>query len=182
MSDPTDPRRAEGPTVVTAGEGGPQLIVLDPAGLSKHGELPATWRPLAEDHRIVWCREPSEGALSQADDLLGDADPGAPPISVVASGPLAGDALALAERHPGAARRVLLVDPAAEGFLEADDATDADADWMAEHRDRVTALREAGTEVRVIAHSRDDERDRVPAPLPLGHPDVAAAVAAAVRD
>ncbi|GAA3565604.1 hypothetical protein GCM10022222_56710 [Amycolatopsis ultiminotia] len=181
MSDPTDPRRAEGPAVVTAGVAGPQLIVLDPAGLGKHGELPATWRPLTGDRRVAWCREPTEGALGEAEDLLGGGS-GESSADIVASGPLAGEALGLAERHPGAVRRILLVDPAAEGFLEAGRAADADADWMDVHRDRLAALHDEGTDVRVIAHSTGGARDQVPAPLPLGHPDVAAAVAGALRD
>ena len=44
-----EPVRSEGPAVVTAGDpSGPKVIVLDPAGAAKHGELPATWRPLTE--------------------------------------------------------------------------------------------------------------------------------------
>src|SRR5690606_201599 len=45
MSD-TEPMRSEGPAVTVHGRGGERrVLVLDPAGASKHDELPATWRP-----------------------------------------------------------------------------------------------------------------------------------------
>jgi hypothetical protein len=174
---PAEPVRSEGPSVVTAGDpSGPKVIVLDPAGAGKHDELPATWRPLAQERAVFWCRVPAGGALSQADELLGDAGPGDPAIAVVASGPFAAEALQLVERHPGAATHLLLVDPASDAFLTADDAAEANEAWLAEHDDVVSKLREAGTDVRVIASSTDSPQDRVPPPLPLGHPQVVTAV------
>ncbi|SDZ23888.1 hypothetical protein SAMN05421504_11133 [Amycolatopsis xylanica] len=156
------PVRSAGPPVVADGDpGGQTLIVLDPAGLGKHDEVPATWRPFTDQRQILWCRIPAEGALSAAEELLGDADDdSALVVDIVASGPVAEEALRLAARHPPAVRAVMLVDPA----------------WEPDHLARLAKLDEAGVEVRVIAHSRGGELDRVPPPLPLGHPDVVAAV------
>jgi hypothetical protein len=177
MTAEDEPVRSEGPSVVTAGDpAGPKVIVLDPAGAGKHDELPATWRPLAERRGVFWCRVPAGGALTEADDLLGDAGPGDPEITVVASGPFAAEALQLVERHPGAAARLLLVDPASDAFLSSGDASAANEAWLTEHHDVVAKLHDAGTDVRVIASSTESPEDRVPPPLPLGHPAVVAAV------
>lgn len=160
MSAETDPVRAEGPPVVVDGEPkGPKIVTLDPAGEGKHGELPATWRPFTARRQVIWFRLPVDGALSQAEDLLGDADPEGPPIAVVASGPAAEEALRLAERHPGVIGHVLLVDP--------------DTDETSALTDRV---RSGGTAVEVLPHSTGEPFNRVPPPLPLGHPDVVAAI------
>jgi hypothetical protein len=178
-----EPARSEGPSVVTAGDlSGPKILVLDSAGAARHDELPATWRPLAGRRGIVWCRVPAGGALSEADELLGDAGPGDPEIAVVASGPFAAQALQLIERHPGAAAHLLLVDPASDAFLPSGDAAKANEAWLAEHDDVVAKLREAGTDVRIAASSTEGPEDRVPPPLPLGHPDVVAAVRSALGD
>ncbi|MCR6490245.1 hypothetical protein M8542_46305 [Amycolatopsis sp. OK19-0408] len=150
--------RSAGPPVVTAGDpSGAKVIVLDPAGAGNHGELPATWRPLARRRGIFWCRVPADGALTEADDLLGDRGRADPEIAVVAGGPLAAEALQLVGRHPGAAAHLLLVTPSGAG-------TDPSAE-----------LRAAGTDVRVVAPDAEE-------PLPLGHPDVVAAVRAALGD
>src|SRR3954468_1226002 len=152
MTAEDEPVRSEGPSVVTAGDpSGAKVVVLDPAGTAKHDELPATWRPVAEKRAVFWCRLPAGGALTEADDLLGDASPGDPEIAVVASGPFAAEALQLVERHPGAAAHLLLVDPASDAFLASGDAAKANDTWLDEHDDVVAKLREAGTEVRVIA-------------------------------
>ncbi|MEV6828570.1 hypothetical protein [Amycolatopsis sp. NPDC051102] len=181
MSAESRPARSEGPSVVTAGDAsGPKVVVLDPAGAAKHDELPATWRPVADERAVIWCRVPAGGALTEADDILGDASPGDPDIAVVASGPFAAEALQLVERHPGAATHLLLVDPASDAFLPSGDASAANDAWLTEHDDVVTKLREAGTEVRVVASSSDRPDDRVPPPLPLGHPDVVTAVRSAL--
>jgi len=66
--------------------------------------LPATWRELGEQWRIVWCRLPAEGGLSEADDILGDR-PGKV-VHLVASGPYADTALRLAERYCESVRSV----------------------------------------------------------------------------
>ncbi|OXM50210.1 hypothetical protein CFP71_28665 [Amycolatopsis thailandensis] len=161
-----DPVRAGGPPVVNNGEDEQAtLLVLDPAGEGKNGELPATWRPLATRRRIVWCRLPVDGALSQADDLLGDTEAGDPPIDVVAAGESAEDALRLVERHPGAASHVLLVDPVPDESSE-----------LAER------VRSAGTVVEVLPHSTGEPYNRIPPPLPLGHPDVVAGITKILED
>ena len=52
--------RADGPAVVRKGPAGhPAVVVIDPLGDAKHGELPATWRSLAEDVEVVWWRLPT---------------------------------------------------------------------------------------------------------------------------
>ncbi|OXM45978.1 hypothetical protein [Amycolatopsis alba] len=161
-----DPVRAEGPAVVIdGGDDGATLLVLDPAGEAKHGELPATWRPLAARRQVIWCRLPVTGALGQAEYVLGAAEPGGPPIDVVAAGEAAGDALRLAERHPGAASHVLLVDP-----------TPDESSAPAER------VRSAGTAVDVLPHSTGEPFNRIPPPLPLGHPDVVAGITRILGD
>ncbi|WP_406630784.1 hypothetical protein [Amycolatopsis sp. WGS_07] len=163
---PSDPVRAEGPPLVAAGRSGAhRLIVLDPAGAAKHEGLPATWRPLAEDHEILWYRTPVEGAWRETAEALATPQRS----DLVTSGPLAADALRLAAEHPDALRSVLLVDPAAEGVVSPGDATAADEAWLARHDAEIAALRDTGVEVEVLAHSSDDLDDQVPSPLPLGH-------------
>ncbi len=169
MSGETDPVRAEGPAVVVDGDTeGARIIVLDPAGEGKHDELPATWRPFTARRRVIWCRLPVDGALSQAEELLDEADPEGPPVDVVASGHAADEALRLAERHPGAAGHLLLLDPGADG--------ETDENWLTGHTDQLEKLRSEGTVVKVLPHSSGEPFNRVPPPLPLGHPDVVAAV------
>ncbi|ANN16992.1 hypothetical protein SD37_15960 [Amycolatopsis orientalis] len=166
MSGEPDPVRAEGPSVVTdGGNEAAKLVVLDPAGEGKNGELPATWRPLTAQRQVIWCRLPVDGALTQAEDVVGDAEPDGPPIDLVASGEAAGDALRLAERHPGAVEHVLLVDPVPDETSE-----------LAER------VRSAGTAVEVLPHSTGEPFNRVPPPLPLGHPDVVAGLTKILED
>ncbi|KAA9150266.1 hypothetical protein FPZ12_041570 [Amycolatopsis acidicola] len=175
MNHSADPVRARGPSAVTEGTpDGPIVLVLDPAGAAPREGLPATWRDLGESLRIVWCRLPADGGLSEADDLLAD-KPGKV-AHLVASGPYAETALRLAEQYPESVRSVLLVDPGTHGFVPAGEGPEADADWELATRTRRWALTRSGVEVHTVAHSEGGERDRVPAPLPLGHPDVAEAV------
>jgi len=181
MNHSPDPVRAEGPAAVIEGTpDGPTVLVLDPTGSAKHDELPATWRDKTAWWRIVWCRLPADGALTQADDVL--SDPPGRTLHVVASGPVADGALRLAERHAGTVRSVLLVDPGAEGFVPPGSGEAADQVWANDHRDRIDALASDGVEVRVVAHSTGGADDRVPAPLPLGHPEVVAGVERAVSE
>ncbi len=180
---PAELSRSEGPSVVLAGDpSGAKVIVLDPAGAGRHDELPGSWRPLSDQRAIFWCRLPAGGALTEADDLLGDQGPADPDITVVASGPFAAEALQLVERHPGAASQLLLVDPASDAFLPSADAMAANEAWLSEHEGVIAKLREAGTVVRVVGSSSDTEEDRVPPPLPLGHPQVVTAVRHALGD
>ncbi|TNC27003.1 hypothetical protein [Amycolatopsis alkalitolerans] len=181
MTYSPDPMRAGGPAVVTEGTlGGPIVLVLDPAGEAKHAGLPATWRAHLDSWRVVWCRTPVEGGLGTANEILADA--AAKSVHVLTSGPIADEVLRLAEAHPTAVRSVLLVDPGATGFVEAGDGADADERWEADSEQRRVALARSGVDVRVIAHSSGGERDRIPAPLPLGHPDVVSAVRNSVAE
>ncbi|GLY65665.1 hypothetical protein [Amycolatopsis taiwanensis] len=186
MSHPAsspDPVRAAGPPAVTEGTpDGPIVLVLDPAGAAKHAELPATWRELAEDWQITWCRLPSPGALTEADDLLADPPRPGRSVHVVASGPFADDALSLAQRHTDTVRSVLLIDPAADRYISPDRGDAETRHWEEDTAARRTALADAGVEVKVVAYSTGGERDRVPAPIPLGHPDVAEAVRQAIEE
>ncbi|WP_431879738.1 hypothetical protein [Amycolatopsis sacchari] len=182
MSYSPDPVRADGPAVVTEGTpDGPIVLVLDPAGEAKHDGLPATWRDQLGSWRVVWCRVPADGALTGADELLSD-PPGAGKVHVVTSGPCTDEALRLAEAHSGTVRSVLLVDPGASGYVEAGDGEAADEHWEEQTEQRRWALTRSGVDVRVVAHSTGGPRDRIPAPLPLGHPDVVAAVQQSIAD
>ncbi|HET6500405.1 MAG TPA: hypothetical protein VFG87_06535 [Amycolatopsis sp.] len=187
MNDPgqiPDPVRAAGPPAVTEGTpDGPIVLVLDPSGAAKRAELPATWREFARSWQIIWCRLPVEGALTQADDLLGDPPRPGRVVTVVASGPFAEQAMRLAEAHTGTVRAVLLVDPAAEGYFPPDRGEAEARAWEHTHATGLRAkLVAAGIPVEVVAYSTGGDRDRVAAPIPLGHPDVAEAVRAAIEE
>ncbi|WP_020666353.1 hypothetical protein [Amycolatopsis nigrescens] len=165
MTTGPDQVRAEGPYVVVDGDPDRRgIVVLDPAGAAKHEELPATWRPIADRRRIFWCRLPTDGALTEAEELL--TNPPAP-VDLVAGGTFADAALNLAAAHTGTVRAVLLVDPGTG-------TTDADQEWARRAAGQWQELETAGVRVQVIAHSTGGKYDRVPPPLPLGHPDVVA--------
>ncbi|MFI5606963.1 hypothetical protein [Amycolatopsis sp. NPDC051903] len=176
-----DPVRAEGPALVTGGTpGARRLVVLDPAGEAKHDDLPPTWRPLAADHEIFWCRLPVESGAREAALALAAPADARHLADVVASGPDAGEALRLAHEHRDHVRSVLLVDPAAEGVVSPGDALAADEGWLAAHGNEIARLRDAGIDVELVAHTTDTPDDRIPAPLPLGHPRVAEGVRTAL--
>ncbi|RZS36531.1 hypothetical protein EV193_107212 [Herbihabitans rhizosphaerae] len=178
-----DEVRREGPWMVRAGQGPGTLVVLDPAGAAKHDELPATWRELTADHTVVWIRLPAGGSLSEVDDELVTLARDGGTVDLVTSGPEAEAALRFATQHAEAVRSVLLVDPAAEDTrFERTEADIADALWEKRMRPALKELTEAGVAVRVIAHSHADSEDRVPAPLPLGHPEVVTAVRHALAE
>ncbi|MGC7097776.1 hypothetical protein ACPZ19_24165 [Amycolatopsis lurida] len=100
----------EGPPIVTGGDPGhPTILVFDPDGLAKHGDLPATWRPLSEHRRIVWCRVPSDGALTEGAELL-TGDGLTRPVHVVAGGVAVTPVRRLLDENP-AEVTLLLVDP-----------------------------------------------------------------------
>lgn len=186
MSGPAcspDPARAAGPPAVTEGAlDSPIVLVLDPAGAAKHEGLPATWRELARRWRITWCRLPAEGALTQADGILAHPPRLGRVVHVVASGPFADGALRLAERHTATVRSVLLVDPAADRYISPDRGVVEDQAWEEDTVGRRRALARAGVIVEVVADSTGGERDRVAAPIPLGHPDVVEAIRAAIEE
>ncbi|RZQ59459.1 hypothetical protein [Amycolatopsis suaedae] len=147
-----DPVREQGPPTVWEGAAGaPALLVLDPAGAANHEGLPASWRDVTTRRQVVWFRLPTDGALSAAEEMLTDPSALGGTVDLLASGPAAGTAVALAGRHADTVRSLLLVDPEEEPA-------------------RIPV------DVRVVAHSTGGPRDRVPPPLPLGHPDVVAAV------
>ncbi|MEU7479117.1 hypothetical protein AB0A63_24230 [Lentzea sp. NPDC042327] len=126
--------------------------MIDPAGEAPHEGIPATWRPFTDTLRVVWLRVPAAPEWKSTVDkvLAAHHDDDAPVrLDVVCSGPLAADVVDLVGRHEHLVNSVLLVDPETE----------------------VTA-----PFARVIARSDDSADDRIPAPLPLGHPDVVSAV------
>ena len=184
MADQVAARRARGPELVVAGPADrPVLLVLDPSGAALHGELPATWRDLTGGLRVVWCRlpavsEPWPDLLTVLDDV-GRAGP----VDVLAAGPAATAALDLARAHPQRVRSLLLVDPES-GAVPVPAAAEpmSFALWQERSEHARAELATAGVTVRVVARSTGDERDRVPPPLPLGHPDVVAQVARALTE
>lgn len=133
------------------------MLVIDPAGEAVHDGIPATWRELATSVRVVWLRVPAAPAWKSTVDIVlerhrGDNEPAL--LDVVSSGPIAAEVIDLVRGHEDLVHSVLLVDPEVE----------VDAPFA-----------------RVIARSDDSADDRIPAPLPLGHPDVVTAVAAELR-
>lgn len=181
MSYSPDPVRAGGPAVVTEGTpDGPIVLVLDPAGEAKHEGLPATWRDELDSWLVIWCRVPSEGGLGGAEQFLTDPPGNRKTVHVLASGLCADEALRLAEAHPEAVRSVLLVDPGASRLGEAGD--DVDEKWEQDNEQRRWELTRSGVDIRVVARSSGGARDRIPAPLPLGHPDVVTGVKTAIAE
>lgn len=133
------------------------MLVIDPAGEAVHDGIPATWRELANSVRVVWLRAPAAPEWKSTVDIVlerhrGDNEPAL--LDVVSSGPIAAEVIDLVRGHEDLVHSVLLVDPEVE----------VDAPFA-----------------RVIARSDDSADDRIPAPLPLGHPDVVTAVAAELR-
>ncbi|SNR78291.1 hypothetical protein SAMN06265360_11934 [Haloechinothrix alba] len=181
----SDPR-GEGPTLVSDGPGNaPAVLVLDPAGAAKHEDIPASWHGLLRSRYVVWCRMPARDALSSAGEALAELADRHVTVDVVTSGPDAAAAMDLVRARADAVRALLLVDPAASGARLAHDtrgmcvpespgaeALAADAAWEERHRTHIAALAAAGVAVRTVAHSSGGRRDRLPPPLPLGHPDV----------
>lgn len=156
--------RSTGPAAVWAGpDDAPAVVVLDPAGAGNHGELPATWRPIAEHMQVMWVRLPAaDGPWREVDELLGEFTDRGLPVHLVTSGPVVEAALAAATAHRGVLRSVLLVDPEVDPEAHDDDLVKADV------------------QVRVVARSHDGPTDRVDPPLPLGHPEVVVAVVRAL--
>lgn len=116
MREFDEPTRASGPGVVVEGPpDAPTVLVIDPAGAGSHGEIPATWRELAEHLRVVWLRTPAAPAWkSTMDKVLLRHHKDKATIDVVSSGPIAGEVVDLASRHRELIRAVLLVDPERE--------------------------------------------------------------------
>jgi hypothetical protein len=158
MRDFDEPSRTAGPGVVADGPAGsPTILVIDPAGEALHDEIPATWRDLTDRLRIVWLRVPAApGWQSTVDAVLTKhSDENHPVLDVVSSGPIAADVLALVREHENLVRSVLLVDPE-------------------------IPVDEPFAQVVVRSHRAPD--DRIPPPLPLGHPDVVFGVVKALNE
>jgi hypothetical protein len=155
MTDYHDDVRTEGPVVVRAGPaGGTTVLVFDPAGLGKHGELPPTWEPITETRRVVWCRLPAAGFDPNEVNTLFEEHHEAG-VHVLTSGSAVEDVLSLARSSGSTVRSVFLVDPE-PGALSGP----------------VAAAQNEGIDVRVIAEERDPAEDIGAEPLPLGHPAV----------
>lgn len=180
-----DDPRSGGPSVVSAGpRDAPAVLVLDPAGIAKHDDLPPGWERLAARRRVVWCRLPVQGALADCRAALDELARGNAPVDLVTSGPTAEMAMDLAVTRPTAVRSVLLIDPGSPDarFPSTVDALDADASWEERTRWRVEEVEQAGVAVRIVGHSAGGSRDRVPPPIPLGHPDVVEVISEALRE
>ncbi|HEY3754211.1 MAG TPA: hypothetical protein VGL80_33885 [Pseudonocardiaceae bacterium] len=146
--------RADGPAVVRKGPAGqPAVVVLDPQGDAKHGELPATWRSLAEDVEVVWWRLPTmvrEGrdVGSLIADLAVDER-----LYLVGAGDAALLTLSLARQYRAGVASVVLVDPPWPDDVEAGQ----------------RIVDDPSLEVAQVWTDPDDT-------LPIGHPDVVRAV------
>ncbi|GAA3458361.1 hypothetical protein ACFFSW_03880 [Saccharothrix longispora] len=93
--------RTGGPSVVWAGPAdAPTVVVLDPAGVGVHGDLPATWRPLTEYLQVMWCRLPASEA-GEVDEVLREFEGRAVPVHVVAGAAAGAEVGELVKRHDG---------------------------------------------------------------------------------
>jgi pimeloyl-ACP methyl ester carboxylesterase len=154
--------RSDGPPVVWAGpELGPALVVVDPMGTAKHDDVPATWRELAGSHQIAWCRLPaSRDSVEDIEDVLETLADRRARVDMVAGGEACEAAVALAGQFEDVVRSVLLVDPPAG----------------------TTGAANSRVVARTVARTTGGDRDRVEAPLPLGHPDAVAGVVRTLAD
>jgi hypothetical protein len=112
MSD-VDLVRSAGPSAVWAGPSdAPAVVVLDPDGVGRDGDLPAAWRPLTEHLQVLWCRLPAaDGPWREVSDVLAEFEGRGVPVHVLTGGPAASSALYLADQFRDLVRSVLLVDP-----------------------------------------------------------------------
>jgi hypothetical protein len=93
--------RTEGPSVVWAGPpDAPAVVVLDPAGVGRHGDLPGTWRPLTEYLQVMWCRLPaSDEPWHEVDEVLSEFADRAVPVHLVAGAAAGSGVGELIRRH-----------------------------------------------------------------------------------
>lgn len=184
MADYQEHPREHGPPIVVDGPAGaPAIIVFDPAGAAKHDDIPASWHPLRRERRVIWCRMPAKNALGEADNTMAELAAHDVTVDAVTSGPVAEVAMMFTRRWASAVRSLLLVDPAApDQRFATDEAELADALWEKRSQRRMHELVEAGVAVRVVAHSAGGDRDRVPPPLPLGHPDLVEVIRGAIEE
>lgn len=95
--------RSGGPSVVWAGPpDAPAVIVLDPAGVGRHGDLPGTWRPLTEYLQVMWCRLPAaDEPWHEVDEVLSEFADRAVPVHLVAGAAAGSGVGELIRRHEG---------------------------------------------------------------------------------
>ena len=95
-----DPRSG-GPSVVWAGPpDAPAVVVLDPAGVGRHGDLPGTWRPLTEYLQVMWCRLPAaDEPWHEVDEVLSEFADRAVPVHLVAGAAAGAGVGELIRRH-----------------------------------------------------------------------------------
>jgi pimeloyl-ACP methyl ester carboxylesterase len=154
--------RADGPAVVRKGPAhGPTVVVLDPQGDAKHEGLPATWRPLADDVAVVWWRLPAAVRAGLTGDVLPvELADGRAPLHLVGAGDAAPLAVSLAAQRPESVRSVVLVDPP----------------WAPDDDSPVEDVIDSVAVHRVVTDGTGSPVDL----LPLGHPEVLAAVLTAL--
>ncbi|GAB2978233.1 hypothetical protein [Saccharothrix stipae] len=93
--------RSGGPSVVWAGPpDAPAVVVLDPAGVGRHGDLPGTWRPLTEHLQVMWCRLPAaDEPWHEVDEVLSEFADRAVPVHLVAGAAAGAEVGELIRRH-----------------------------------------------------------------------------------
>lgn len=93
--------RTHGPSVVWAGPAdAPAVVVLDPAGVGVHGDLPASWRPLTEYLQVMWCRLPaSQDPWHEVDEVLTEFVDRGVPVHLVAGAAAGSEVGDLIKRH-----------------------------------------------------------------------------------
>lgn len=151
---PTIDVRADGPAVVRKGPAhGPAVVVIDASGEGKHDELPATWRPLADDVAVVWWRLPAAVRVGMDGDALpAELTDGRDPVYLVSCGDAALLAVSLAAERRDVVRMVILVD----------------SPWQEEN---LSSVRDIAPSV-AVHHVMTEQAGHDGAGLPLGHPDV----------
>ncbi|MCE6996800.1 hypothetical protein LZG04_18605 [Saccharothrix sp. S26] len=93
--------RSEGPSVVWSGPpDAPAVVVLDPAGVGRHGDLPGTWRPLTEYLQVMWCRLPAaDEPWHEVDEVLSEFADRSVPVHLVAGAAAGAGVGELIRRH-----------------------------------------------------------------------------------
>ncbi|MFD0207256.1 MULTISPECIES: hypothetical protein [Saccharothrix] len=93
--------RSGGPSVVWAGPpDAPAVIVLDPAGVGRHGDLPGTWRPLTDHLQVMWCRLPAaDEPWHEVDEVLSEFADRSVPVHLVAGAAAGAGVGELIRRH-----------------------------------------------------------------------------------
>ncbi|GGP71904.1 hypothetical protein [Saccharothrix coeruleofusca] len=100
--------RSAGPSVVSTGPAdAPVVVVLDPAGVAIHGELPATWRPLTDHLHVTWCRLPAaDESWSEVERVFDDCAQRGVPVHLVAGAAAGARVGELATKYDGTIRSV----------------------------------------------------------------------------